>query len=525
MVQPIKITQVNRPLTCEEHDANIDALLDRANHTGTQNCNTIESTSLNSCISSSASFTSLDNEVDLIDARLQIVENAIAGGGTIDTDLQNVRSELLNEIDLLEITLNNHDSRITALEGRADGFDSSIISINNSIAFEVGQLQSQITGNDNDILIINSTLSNHDTRINDNTSGLSTEISNRTSADAVLTGDLNTEIANRIAGDGNLQTQITSEASTRGSADTTLQNNINGEALTRQAEDAILRADFEAADLALQAQITALQGQIDAIIPIGTIAMWAGVAIPTGWLLCDGALYNRSGSPQEQLYQVIGTQYGTTSASNFRVPNFNGRFPKGQDSQTAGSQGGALGGENSTVLTAVQLPPHTHTIPDFTHTHDSNIDHHHGLTIQGHTHTGGGGGSHYHRLSWADTQLSERNDDESGGGRPLVENRTRPVGTGTAVGSGSGGAADFSLGDWRTTTENTGAAINAATEVIKPNPGDPFNITDQVPVWAQIVTSGNPSVTVGGGTTGTTGLGDPIENRPAYIDMKFIIKF
>lgn len=506
MVQPIKITQVNRPLTCEEHDANIDALLDRANHTGTQNCNTIETSSLNSCISSSDSFTNLEVDVNDIDARLQIVENAIAGGGSIENDLQNVRAELLNEIDLLEIILNNHDNRITVLEGRADGFDSSIISINNSISFEVGQLQSQITGNDNDITLINSSISNLDTRVTNNTSAINTEIANRTAADAVLTGDLNTEIANRIAGDNNLQTLITSEASTRGSADTTLQNNINGEALTRQGEDAILRADFEADDLALQAQITALQGQISGVVPTGTVVMWAGVAIPSGWLLCNGDTYSRT--TYSGLFGIIGTQYGTTSASNFRVPDFDARFPKGQDAQSAGSQGGATGGDSSYSLTTSQLPSHNHTDPGGSHTHTVNIDHHHGLTIRGHSHGGGGGGSHYHNLTYADTQLQERSDGSGGGGHPLVENSDNPT-------------PDFGQGDWRTSTVNTGGAIATGFEVIRPGTTG-ANITDQVPSWAQVKTTSGASV--GGGTTGSTGLNSAIDNRPAYLDMKFIIK-
>lgn len=506
MVQPIKITQVNRPLTCEEHDANIDALLDRANHTGLQNCNTIEPTSLNSCIASSDTVTNLDGDVSAIDARLTIVENAIAGGGSIETDLQNVRAELLNEIDLLEITLNNHDNRITVLEGRADGFDSSIISINQAIAFEVGQLQSQITGNDNDITLINSSLANLDSRVTSNTSDINTEISNRTSGDAVLTGNLNTEISNRIAGDNNLQTLLTSEASTRASADVTLQNNIDGEALLRQGADNALRADFEADDLALQAQITALQGQIAGVVPTGSIVAWAGVATPPGWLLCNGGTYSRT--TYATLFSVIGTRYGSSNSSNFRVPNMSNRFIQGTPNMSEGNQGGNTGGDSSIRLTTSQLPPHRHSSSSASHTHTVNIDHHHGLTIRGHSHGGGGGGSHYHNLTYAETKLRERSDGGSGGGFPCVENS-------------DGLAPDFGQGDWRTDSKTVGSAVSTGYEVIRPSTGG-ANRTDQVPSWAQTKTTSSASV--GGSNTGSTGSGSAIDNRPNYIETKFIIK-
>jgi len=38
---PLKISAKGAPLTCAEHDENIDRLLDRANHTGFQSATTI----------------------------------------------------------------------------------------------------------------------------------------------------------------------------------------------------------------------------------------------------------------------------------------------------------------------------------------------------------------------------------------------------------------------------------------------------------------------------------------------------
>lgn len=39
---------------------------------------------------------------------------------------------------------------------------------------------------------------------------------------------------------------------------------------------------------------------------------------PKGWLSCDGSYYERQQYPQ--LFAIIGTKYGTTTATNFRVP-------------------------------------------------------------------------------------------------------------------------------------------------------------------------------------------------------------
>ena len=39
---------------------------------------------------------------------------------------------------------------------------------------------------------------------------------------------------------------------------------------------------------------------------------------PRGWLQCDGSYYERQQYPQ--LFSILGTKYGSTTATNFRVP-------------------------------------------------------------------------------------------------------------------------------------------------------------------------------------------------------------
>ena len=54
-------------------------------------------------------------------------------------------------------------------------------------------------------------------------------------------------------------------------------------------------------------------------MPAGTVISYAGSTVPTGWLLCNGATTSTSAHPT--LFSVISTTYGSTTSTNFRVPN------------------------------------------------------------------------------------------------------------------------------------------------------------------------------------------------------------
>ena len=57
------------------------------------------------------------------------------------------------------------------------------------------------------------------------------------------------------------------------------------------------------------------------LIPAGTIVPYLGgrqTNAPNGWLFCNGAYLSRSSFGD--LFAAIGTTYGTTSTSNFRLP-------------------------------------------------------------------------------------------------------------------------------------------------------------------------------------------------------------
>ena len=91
----------------------------------------------------------------------------------------------------------------------------------------------------------------------------------------------------------------------------------------------------------------------------GEIKMWAGDAIPDGWLLCDGSEVSKTDYPQ--LYKAIGDLWGTpNSSSNFKLPNLTGRVPVGYnaadtDTTETFGQVGATGGARGAWY-------HTHTI-------------------------------------------------------------------------------------------------------------------------------------------------------------------
>ena len=62
-------------------------------------------------------------------------------------------------------------------------------------------------------------------------------------------------------------------------------------------------------------------------VPVGSVQAFAGNSLPSGWLWCDGSQYSRSSYPA--LFSAIGTTYGDTSISTFKVPDLRGQFIRG----------------------------------------------------------------------------------------------------------------------------------------------------------------------------------------------------
>lgn len=127
-------------------------------------------------------------------------------------------------------------------------------------------------------------------------------------------------------------------------------------------------------------------GKTSGIIPVGAVQMYAGSAVPDGWLMCDGASFSPTTYPK--LYTTIGTTYGGTSVAPL-TPNLKGRIPVGKSSETEFDTLGETGGEKAHTLTVTEMPNHDHGAWTVT----GGVDHYHSGTTAGETqeHTHGPG--------------------------------------------------------------------------------------------------------------------------------------
>ena len=131
------------------------------------------------------------------------------------------------------------------------------------------------------------------------------------------------------------------------------------------------------------------------LVPIGAIFPFAGAAIPSGYLLCDGS--EKQVGVYQDLYNVIGFIYTPDTANliglgTFRLPDLRGRFPLGLDNMDNGdkvpdknspniislidSGGGPAGrvnastanilgqvaGQEQVTIDTTQIPDHSHTL-------------------------------------------------------------------------------------------------------------------------------------------------------------------
>jgi len=108
-------------------------------------------------------------------------------------------------------------------------------------------------------------------------------------------------------------------------------------------------------------------------IPVGICLPFAGATAPAKWLLCYGQAISRT--TYAALFAAIGTAFGAgNGSSTFNVPDCRGRVVAGKDNMggTAanrltsagagfnGSAMGAVGGEQTHVLTVGELAAHSH---------------------------------------------------------------------------------------------------------------------------------------------------------------------
>jgi microcystin-dependent protein len=94
------------------------------------------------------------------------------------------------------------------------------------------------------------------------------------------------------------------------------------------------------------------------------VIWYAGTTVPTGWLDCNGQLISRT--TYATLFAAIGTTWGSGDGSTtFNLPNAARKAVIGRGgTDTSGQIGtiiGSIGGEETHVLTATEMPSHSHS--------------------------------------------------------------------------------------------------------------------------------------------------------------------
>jgi microcystin-dependent protein len=96
-------------------------------------------------------------------------------------------------------------------------------------------------------------------------------------------------------------------------------------------------------------------------IPAGALMDFAGTAVPTGWLACDGSNYATATYPV--LSAALGTTWGAPGGGNFTVPDFRRRVAVGSGGSGTGTLGNAVGntgGAETHTLVSGESPSHQH---------------------------------------------------------------------------------------------------------------------------------------------------------------------
>jgi microcystin-dependent protein len=108
------------------------------------------------------------------------------------------------------------------------------------------------------------------------------------------------------------------------------------------------------------------KGNLDGLIPPGTITMYGGATAPAGWALCNSTALNTV--VNKDLFDVIGYTYGG-SGTTFNTPDLRSRFPVGVGTYAAR-------GDSDNAAETVRSPSHDHNVGTLdtnstgsTHTH------------------------------------------------------------------------------------------------------------------------------------------------------------
>jgi chromosome segregation ATPase len=121
----------NTELTCDQYDSTLDALLNRANHTGTQLSSTISD--LHNTVAGYDFITALQTCCTTLTNQLNDLQNSLFGDGELSTIVNNLRTELLGDIATVQTSLTALTGRVTIAEGNITTLTTNISTLSSQI--------------------------------------------------------------------------------------------------------------------------------------------------------------------------------------------------------------------------------------------------------------------------------------------------------------------------------------------------------------------------------------------------------
>lgn len=254
---------------------------------------------------------------------------------------------------------------------------------------------------------------------------------------------------------------------------------------------------------------TDLKTRLNADTPVGAVMMWLTGSIPQGWLLIDGT--NRSRTTYSRLFSLWGTTFGNGDGSTtFGTPDMRQRVPVGFDSTvTAFNALGKTGGEATHVITALELPSHTHTI-DHGHAHNVSVN------GTGAINTGNDNTDHAHTVN-----------SHSHGGATGSMNRSNPHGhsalaTARSIYAASGSSAGLYAAGYDTAVSSTDINHEHGIGAESPGTGGRSAYHQHDYNHGHGVSGGVTSMT---GNSGATGSGTAMNLLQPFLVVNFIVKY
>jgi microcystin-dependent protein len=174
-----------------------------------------------------------------------------------------------------------------------------------------------------------------------------------------------------------------------------IQSQTNGNACPATTGTAILKGNGSGGTAAAAAGTDYMPA-----VP-GIMYDYAGTSVPSGFLACDGSAVSRA--TYATLFAAIGTTWGAGDGSTtFNVPDSRRRVTIGAGGAAIAGPAntvGAVGGEETHVLTVAELAAHAHTttITDTGHAHGNTLNdggHHHDWGHNNQNGAGAGAGNY-----------------------------------------------------------------------------------------------------------------------------------